>query len=76
MTVHALGEGTTTYPIRPTGPDMVILTVTAEGRLILGPDVTWDEAAEFLLDALERQIGRRIVAVERATGPIGEEVKR
>lgn len=43
------------------------MTISGDGVLTLGPNITWDEAAECLLDALERQIGRRIVAVQKAT---------
>ncbi len=42
-------------------------SVSNDGVLTLGPDITWDEAAKFLLDALERQIGRRIVDVVNET---------
>jgi hypothetical protein len=48
------------------GVNRVFLKITPEGKLLLGPDVTWDEAASLLLDALERQIGRRITSVEPA----------
>jgi hypothetical protein len=46
------------------------LTITKGGVLKLGPDVTWDEAAAFLLDAVEREIGRRVTSVERPEAPV------
>lgn len=42
----------------------VFFSVNGDGVLTLGPDLTWDEAAELFLEAVEEQIGRRIVAVE------------
>jgi hypothetical protein len=49
----------------------VFFSVSGEGVLTLGPDLTWDEAAELFLEAVEKQIGRRIVAVhaERKADP-------
>jgi hypothetical protein len=42
-----------------------LLRVSNEGVLSLGPGATWDEAAEFFLDAVERAIRRRVVAVDK-----------
>jgi hypothetical protein len=55
------------------GVNRVYLTFTQDGVVTLGPNVTWDEAADSLLDALERRISVRATAVRRATDVQGPE---
>lgn len=55
-----------TYATIGPAANKVFFSVSGDGVLTIGPDLTWDEAAELFLEAVEKQIGRRIVAVQKA----------
>ena len=52
--------------------NLTFLTISAEGRITLGPNITWDEAAEHFLVALEKATGRPVERASTPTPPSGQ----
>lgn len=63
------------YPTLVASVTKEFLRFSPEGRITLGPDVTWDESARYLIEALERALKVRATSVSRPTGVWHDETR-